>query len=314
MKKALFNVFLFFLISFSSNAVKLSEVKGLQDLSNYNELKNIEVEKIVEYGEIPFDEDKLEAYQNGKPYTGVMIKRGGTEITDIYTFKNGLINGKVYKYYLNGQLNAIITLKNGVYEGESLEYYPNGAIFSRMLRSKNLLKSYIYYDEKGRVTVENEISSNRRGIVKEYYKNSNKVKYIAIGKMDDEKSEFKYDGACKVFGEDGILIAELEYKDGFLDGLPQKLYYPNGNLKYYAIAGENSTNENFTTKEKFVEYYENGKVKRDAIEQEDGSWLCKNYDKNGKYLGEKVIGRKEAKESGFWTKFLSTILGVLVRF
>ncbi|MCY7008605.1 hypothetical protein OCK72_08130 [Fusobacterium simiae] len=73
MKKALFSIFLFFLISYSSSAVKLSEVKGLQDLSNYNELKNIEVEKIVEYGEIPYDEDKLEAYQNGKPYTGTIL-------------------------------------------------------------------------------------------------------------------------------------------------------------------------------------------------------------------------------------------------
>ena len=36
----------------------------------------------------------------------------------------------------------------------------------------------------------------------------------------------------------------------------------------------------------FTQYYDNGKVKQDCNQQSDGSWVCKNYDKDGKFLDE----------------------------
>ena len=41
--------------------------------------------------------------------------------------------------------------------------------------------------------------------------------------------------AGKVFRKDGTLMAILQYKDGSLQDLTQKFYYPNGKIQYYVV-------------------------------------------------------------------------------
>ena len=132
-------------------------------------------------------------------------------------------------------------------------------------------------------------------------------------KVDNvEKMSFIFDGETKVFREDGTLMAILQYKDGSLEGLSQKFYYPNGKIQYYVVVAGDDIKD-FKVKDRIITYYDNGKVKQDCNQQSDGSWVCKNYDKDGKFLDEEIRGAEPISNGDvkFWENILNKVLDVL---
>ena len=105
-------------------------------------------------------------------------------------------------------------------------------------------------------------NSSKRHIEKDYYINGN-IKY-KIQKINEE-----IDGYAKYWTEDGILINEVYYINGILNG-KWKEYYLNGNLKY-------SVNYLYGIKDGYeLWFYENGIKKSELF-----------YD-NGEIVGTKI--------------------------
>jgi antitoxin component YwqK of YwqJK toxin-antitoxin module len=73
-----------------------------------------------------------------KPFTGVVAGRGRNEGYRNYTYtykkeyKNGILEGRSYFYYLEGQVESIEPYKEGVLNGVVTQYYPNGQLKARI--------------------------------------------------------------------------------------------------------------------------------------------------------------------------------------
>ena len=106
------------MISTISFGVKLGTVKGLSRLSNYNKLKDIDVNAIT----------NLQISKNGEVinpstnFAGVGIANHKGKIIGVYFYKNGKQKGKSYVYYDNGQVYLENEIKNEKYEGERTSY------------------------------------------------------------------------------------------------------------------------------------------------------------------------------------------------
>ena len=311
MKKYLLGAFL--VITMNLFGAKLSDVKGLEKLKNYNEIKDIQVEKIVNS-----DVTKKTFLAEDNKFNGVVVKTENNDIVEISFFKDGINDGVSYTYYLNGDLKSIATYKKGTIEGPQLLYRPNGNLESEQVFENNSLVNEKYYDKNGKITKEYHFNKLRNGILKKYYKDTEKMSststvMVRRDKVDNvEKMSFIFDGETKVFREDGTLMAILQYKDGSLEGLSQKFYYPNGKIQYYVVVAGDDIKD-FKVKDRIITYYDNGKVKQDCNQQSDGSWVCKNYDKDGKFLDEEIRGAEPISNGDvkFWENILNKVLDVL---
>jgi len=83
--------------------MKLSEIPQLNKLENYNEIKNVEVERLVDYDN--YDRNGKYVYVHGEtiPFSGVAIKRNKSNIIGLYFYENGKAEGPAYVYYPNGK-------------------------------------------------------------------------------------------------------------------------------------------------------------------------------------------------------------------
>ena len=70
-------IFLILIFNIILNGMKLSEIEGLKSLSNYDEIKDINVERIVDYDNYERNKEKDRVYVNGenKPFTGAAIEK-----------------------------------------------------------------------------------------------------------------------------------------------------------------------------------------------------------------------------------------------
>ena len=66
--------------------------------------------------------------------------------------------------------------------------------------------------------------------------------------------------------------------------------------------------KDFKVKDRIITYYDNGKVKQDCNQQSDGSWVCKNYDKDGKFLDEEIRGAEPISngDTKFWGRYFKS--------
>ncbi len=146
--------------------------------------------------------------EDGKPFSG-RTKRAGEEYTDIYSYKNGVLDGKFKAYYPNGNLQGEVTYKNGEMNGEYREYNENKNIRLSGSYKNNLQdgewKSYL---EDGTLeTIINYKDGELNGLKEDYYKNGN----VWI------RQEFKnndLDGVYEVYYENGNPQLKAKIKNG----------------------------------------------------------------------------------------------------
>lgn len=146
--------------------------------------------------------------EDGKPFSG-RTKRAGEEYTDIYSYKNGVLDGKFKAYYPNGNLQGEVTYKNGEMNGEYREYNENKNIRLSGSYKNNLQdgewKSYL---EDGTLeTIVNYKDGELNGLKEDYYKNGN----VWI------RQEFKnndLDGVYEVYYENGNPQLKAKIKNG----------------------------------------------------------------------------------------------------
>ncbi len=68
----------------------------------------------------------------------------------VENFKNGVRDGELRRYYLNGNLLMKLYFKDGNVEGPWEDYYPNGKLLmSGQMKANKEVGNWKYYDENG---------------------------------------------------------------------------------------------------------------------------------------------------------------------
>ena len=309
-------IVLFLILFFSSvmNAVKLSSIENIKKLNNYNELKDIETENIEKY------ENRKEInglmYINNEKYTGMTIERyGNGNISSIIFHKNGYVTGEKYEYYSNNNLKIKVNYSEGKRNGKATSYYSNGKLESNRYYKDNIMQLSTEYRQDGTIFRTYKAIDGLNGIRTVYYENGKDIKSVIEVTQDYSQKKminYRLNGKLKAYDKQGRLKAILNFKNDSIAGLPQEMYYPNGKLKYYAIAKDNNQkNPSFT--EKAISYYDNGQEKENCDEVDRGVWMCKKYDKNGKFKGEAQKGGQPIETSNFWANFFMGVLNILLQ-
>ena len=308
-------VCIYFLLTIFLQALKLDDLDGLKNLNNYNEIKNIEVERVVDYDN--YNRNGKYVYVNGEntPFTGVAVRRENSGIVGLFFYNNGLSQSVDYEYYTNGNLRLKTPHKNDKAEGKGENYYLNGKLKAIRNYENNIIQSDIEYRENGTIIRSFKMTNGLDGISTVYYENGKDVKATAEVTQDySQKGKINniLNGKLKTYNKQGRLQGVFTFKNNSLAGLPQELYYPNGKVRYYSIAKNNDVNHlQFT--QKAIEYYDNGQEKQDCDEVDSGIWMCKKYDKNGKFKGEVQKGGQPIDTSNFWANFFMGVLNILLQ-
>ena len=316
MIKKLFKLIYFLLFSFSIFGVSLSEIEGLKNLSNYNELKNKQTIKILE-GKDKGERRKGIGYEKGasEPFTGVLVSRNQNKIIDgIFFYRNGRLNGDWYEYYENGQLYLKLKSIDDKSEGRGWEYYENGKLKSDSVYKNDILENRTeYYEKTGKVKYILKATDGVNAVLTSYYESGIKSgeKEIIQDYSQAGKVNYVANGKVLVYDKKGNLFGELQLRNNSTVGQKQK-FYENNRLKYEFIAGS-ELNEPAKPSQYYIEYYDNSdKVAMHCEEKPNGSWTCKEYKKDGTFKREKDYPTVIYKQRGTkdWINYLLPVLKV----
>ena len=207
--------------------------------------------------------------ENEKLFSG-RTKRASEEYTDIYSYKNGELDGLDVVYYKNN-IKEIGHWKEGKQNGLFQMYTEEGVLVDSGT-FKNGERDGLteqFYSDTGKLRVSGNYKNGvLEGKFKAYYPNGNLQGEVTYknGEMNGEYKEYNenknirlsgsyknslQDGEWKSYLEDGTLESIINYKDGELNGIKED-YYKNGNVW---------TRQEFKNNELdgvYEVYYENG--------------------------------------------------------
>ena len=295
------------------NGMKLSEIEGLKSLSNYDEIKNISVERIVDYDNYERNKEKDRVYVNGedKPFTGAAIRKKNGRIIGIYTYINGKSEGKHYKYFDNGQLSLETQEKNDKAQGEGFEYYPNGKLKEKKFYKDNIVSEFIGYLQNGKLDRTFKATEGLRGIITGYYEDGiHKSCEMNVIQDYSKRGETSYikDGESIAYDKKGRVLGIINYKDNKTTGLKQQAF-KNGKLKYEYISASDKL-EDLKMQDYYIEYFDNSEqIKLNCNELSKGNWRCKEYSKNGNFKRE--FDSPTFRSPNDWSFGINTLLGII---
>ena len=306
-------IFLILIFNIILNGMKLSEIEGLKSLSNYDEIKDINVKRIVDYDNYERNKEKDRVYVNGEsePFTGAAIEKKNNRIVGIYIYINGKSEGKHYSYFDNGQLLLETQEKNDKSQ-EGYEYYPNGNLKDKRIYKDNIIIDSVEYYQNGKIRRIFKTTEGLKGIIVAYYEDgihkSSEMSVIQDYSIKD-KMNYIMDGESTAYDKRGRIMGILNYKDGKLTGLEQKVF-KNGKLKYDYISASEKPEENVKAKDFFIEYFDNSEQKKlDCKELASNNWRCKEYSKNGKFKRE--FDSPTFEKPRDWSFGINALLGIL---
>lgn len=184
--------------------------------------------------------------EDGKLFTG-RTKSASEEYTDIYSYKDGELDGLNVVYYKNnikeighwkaGKQNGLFQMytedgvlidnanfKDGERDGVTEQFYNDTGKLRVSVNYKNgvLEGEFKAYYPNGNLQGEvNYVNGEMNGDFKEYHENK-KIRLSGSYKNSLQEGEWKF------YLEDGTLESIINYKDGELHGLKED-YYKNGN-------------------------------------------------------------------------------------
>ena len=185
--------------------------------------------------------------EDGKLFTG-RTKSASEEYTDIYSYKDGELDGLNVVYYKNN-IKEIGHWKAGKQNGLFQMYTEDGVLIDNA-NFKDGERDGVteqFYNDTGKLRVSaNYKNGVLEGEFKAYYPNGNlqgEVNYVN-GEMNGDFKEYHenkkirlsgsyknslQEGEWKSYLEDGTLESIINYKDGELHGIKED-YYKNGNV------------------------------------------------------------------------------------
>ncbi|HVU56360.1 MAG TPA: tetratricopeptide repeat protein [Puia sp.] len=245
-------------------------------------------------------------------------------------YKQGEIDGPRTFYYPDGKILAEDKYVNGLIEGPYKSYGPNGLLntegqFSRGDRT-GMWKYYdfdgklqhtveyrfnkmdgkeVWYYKNGKPETETQYKEDvRNGVYKSFdpdgtllyqvtFRDDHPISYSYLDKKDSLVPAIPltgWSGKIKTYFPNGNVSAEVEYKDGLLDGV-YKLYHTNGKLRV-------EKHRNFGALEgPFTEYYPNGQIASTGVYvHDDIHGLYKEFNDKGQPTEE-------------WTYYLDSLNG-----
>ncbi len=315
--KKLFYLILFAITNFLIFPVSLVTVKGLNRLSNYSEVKNINADRIYErHGDNRiFDRKNGTAYIKGEksPFNGVIIvRKNGQNITGIFQYVNGKSEYVEYEYFENGQLYLYTEVIHGKAEGNGFEHYQNGKLKDKRFYKNDIIVEAADYYQNGKLNRTFKATEGLRGIITGYYEDGI-LKASEMNVIQDYSKSgtigYIHDGESKAYNKKGQIMGILNYKDGKLTGLEQKVF-KNGKLKYDYISASEKPEENVKAKDFFIEYFDNSEQKKlDCKELASNNWRCKEYSKNGKFKRE--FDSPTFEKPRDWSFGINALLGII---
>ena len=218
-------------------------------------------------------------YENGKEATGTFEYNTGKYKVKA-NFKNGLLDGVLEKYYLDGNIMVKGTYTNREIIEEKV-YYENGQLMSVFSNDKNLK---LYYDDGQLI-----MTSNRKtGETVIYHENGNPL--MVIGNIEsalyNENNEMLFKVKNEELIEIGATLKKLE--DGSFEYIKNnkviaKITADEESVSYLYSTGETLMKSNDDTKVVEI-FFKNG----NTFFKGDGNKLCelegnvaKVYDSNG---------------------------------
>ena len=305
---------LLLLLHFSIFGIKLSKVEELKRLSNYEELKNIEVLTILKSNKDGERKNGI-VYENGKeePFTGMLITRkNGINITGIYFYEKGKLQGDYNNYSENGQLKLKVKKINDKTEGKGVVYHEDGKLEEERVYKNGVVIESTSYRKNGKLWRTLKSTGGLRAIITGYYEDGvHKNSEMSVIQDYSKKGEISYimDGESTAYDKRGRIMGILNYKDGKLTGLEQKVF-KNGKLKYDYISASEKPEENVKAKDFFIEYFDNSEQKKlDCKELASNNWRCKEYSKNGKFKRE--FDSPTFEKPRDWSFGINALLGIL---
>jgi len=204
---------LFLLSSSFLKSAYLGEINEIKKLSNYEELKNIEVERVVDWDNIERNKSKDKVYVLGEtePFTGSAIKglKNKKNVEGILFYRNGHSEKEVYEYYPNNQLKIKISQKNDKNEGKGLEYYSNGKLQSDRFYKDDIMILCNEYRQNGTLSSTYKATDGLNGIKTVYYENGKDVKtVIEITQDYSQKGRINdiLNGKLKAYDKQGNVV------------------------------------------------------------------------------------------------------------
>ncbi|WP_155282353.1 toxin-antitoxin system YwqK family antitoxin [Leptotrichia trevisanii] len=317
-KKFFLFILLFFNIYLSLYAIKISEIEGTKILSNYDEIKDIEVERVFEKktGTSVFNRVNGLAYpkNENKMFSGLLVSRSkGNTIVGLYQYKNGKGNGIGNDYYENGNLKSKSKMIDDETQGEVLFYYPSGRLerigYYKKYNGIEIEEKDTEYYENGKIKSTLKAKDGLNAEMIGYYENGNKSYVMNVIQDYSVKGKINYlkNGESIAYEKNGNLWGILNFKNNSAYGLPQKLF-KNGKLKYEFISAA-EVGEKLETMTYFKEYFDKSdKLKLDCDEISSGEWHCKEYKKDGTLKNEFTSPTyKPKKDNSFW---INAFLGI----
>lgn len=228
-------------------------------------------------------------YENGKEATGTFEYNAGKYKVKA-NFKNGLLDGVLEKYYLDGNIMVKGTYTNREIIEEKV-YYENGQLMSVFSNDKNLK---LYYDDGQLI-----MTSNRKtGETVIYHENGNPL--MVIGNIEsalyNENNEMLFKVKNEELIEIGATLKKLE--DGSFEYIKNnkviaKIAADEESVSYLYSTGETLMKSNDDTKVVEI-FFKNGNTffkgdgNKFTFNYKDGKPLCelegnvaKVYDSNG---------------------------------
>ena len=307
-----FLVIIFFTLNTLLFPISLSTIKGLNRLSNYNEIKDINVDNIASSDEIERINGIVVYVKNNKIFNGVLIARKyGQNITGIYFYKNGKNYGIANSYYENGQLYLTGNYVNDKIEGKSFEYYLNGKLKDERFYKNGVIINSMEYYQNGKKKRIFKTTEGLRGIITGYYEDGiHKSSEMSVIQEYDRKGGTNYimDGESIAYDKKGQVLGIINYKDNKTTGLKQQAF-KNGKLKYEYISASDKL-EDLKMQDYYIEYFDNSEqIKLNCNELSKGNWRCKEYSKNGNFKRE--FYSPTFRSPNDWSFGINALLGIL---
>ena len=307
-----FLVIIFFTLNTLLFPISLSTIKGLNRLSNYNEIKDISVDNIASSDEIERINGIVVYVKNNKIFNGVLIARKyGQNITGIYFYKNGKNYGIANSYYENGQLYLTGNYVNDKIEGKSFEYYLNGKLKDERFYKNGVIINSMEYYQNGKKKRIFKTTEGLRGIITGYYEDGiHKSSEMSVIQEYDRKDGTNYimDGESIAYDKKGQVLGIINYKDNKTTGLKQQAF-KNGKLKYEYISASDKL-EDLKMQDYYIEYFDNSEqIKLNCNELSKGNWRCKEYSKNGNFKRE--FDSPTFRSPNDWSFGINALLGII---
>lgn len=290
-KIILVSVFCFLPIIAKSQS--LENILGISKLENFSKIKNIEAEKILDYDtQIVLNNNLAYEKENNKLFTGVAVQKIKDNIKNINFYENGNLIS-YYKYFLDGNIEEAKEIDKEKNQVIIQKYDKNKKTTSQKIYENGFLKSENQYIN-GILAAEYKSSGKENGKFIYYNGNKKVLSEMEVLQTNKKGQSYQMPKTIKIFGKNGEIEREYTFENGTLENQTQKVYYPNGNLKYTGIA-KNNDMINMEIKDLYEEYNSNGAKIMSCKEIETDKWSCEYYKKNGELKIRKQIKKDFSK-------------------